>query len=94
MHEAFEPSTRSTQPVPEAGRWQSLAACVKDGVDPELFFSGDSADTARARVICDSCQVAVQCLKFALKNGIPYGVYGGMTPGDRAQRSGVRRLRR
>lgn len=68
------------------GDWRERAAC-RDA-DPELFFhEGDSIFAlgyqARAKQICAGCPVADRCLAEALRLGEPFGVWGGMTPGER-----------
>jgi WhiB family transcriptional regulator, redox-sensing transcriptional regulator len=73
--------------------WSERAACRQAGVDPEVFFPvGETGPGARqiaeAKVICARCQVAAQCLDWALRAGEPAGVWGGTTPEER------RRLRR
>lgn len=67
--------------------WKQWAAC--QGADPELFFpdGGDiKLSHAKAKEFCSDCIVYKDCLKFAMDNGITYGVWGGLTPIER-QRS-------
>lgn len=61
--------------------WHDLAACR--GVDPDLFFPqrGESLDPARA--ICATCPVRVDCLEEALARKEEFGVWGGMSTGER-----------
>ncbi len=61
--------------------WVSYAA-GRD-CDPDLFFPGPEADTARAIQICDSCAVREQCLDYALTVRERYGVWGGTTERER-----------
>lgn len=63
--------------------WRLRAACV--GVDPELFFPDGNGDPRRkqAQAICDDCPVRRECLKFAEREDIPYGVFGGRTARER-----------
>ncbi|MBV6756134.1 WhiB family transcriptional regulator [Rhodococcus opacus] len=90
------PSTRREALTPDSGDWWARAACR----DAELavFFSPDDERghardrrEAQALQICLPCPVLVQCRDHALAVGEPYGVWGGMTEGDRRKRS--RRLR-
>jgi WhiB family redox-sensing transcriptional regulator len=68
--------------------WRDKAKCTKA---PELFFPDKKWDPANeAKKICASCDVAVQCLQFALDNDEQDGVWGGMSESDRAK---LRRLR-
>lgn len=70
--------------------WMARGACV--GEDPELFFpvgedgAGDAPPderTAVAKEICADCPVAVECLKHAVEEGEPSGIWGGTTPQER-----------
>lgn len=65
---------------PEA--WRLDARCAE--VSPEPWFppKGDPAKDARA--MCASCDVAAQCLQFALDNNEQYGIWGGTSPRQRA----------
>jgi WhiB family transcriptional regulator, redox-sensing transcriptional regulator len=70
-------------------RWQSNAAC-RDVPDPDIFFpeKGKNGDDAKhAKQICAACPVAAQCLEyaFAIRQGYDYGIYGGLTAGERAR---------
>ncbi|MPZ00722.1 MAG: WhiB family transcriptional regulator [Actinophytocola sp.] len=67
--------------------WRHRAACRDE--DPELFFPvtdiGPGAKQVdEAKSICATCPVRERCLRFALDNGLTYGVFGGMTEQDRA----------
>ena len=42
-----------------------------------LFFSDDPLDIARAKAICAKCPVRDQCLRAALEENEPWGVWGG-----------------
>jgi WhiB family redox-sensing transcriptional regulator len=63
--------------------WTKLARCAE--VDPELFFpeKGDVYSPMKARLICNSCEVKVECLEYALDNNEKYGVWGGLTERSR-----------
>jgi len=73
--------------APDVDRtWQSKAAC-RDAPDPDIFFpaKGDHGD--QAKEVCAACPVAAPCLDFALKinrGAHDFGIYGGTTPGERA----------
>jgi len=82
--------SRLPQPLMEAYEWQFEGAC--QGADPEIFFSPESergprrrAREAKAKAYCSACPVVRTCLEHALKVKEPYGVWGGMTTGERAQ---------
>lgn len=42
-----------------------------------LFFSDDIVDIARAKAICQRCQLRSECLSGALERLEPWGVWGG-----------------
>ena len=66
--------------------WREDVAC-RDA-DPDLFFPiGTTGATLRqmeeAKRICRDCPVQVQCLAWALGNGVTGGVWEGTTPDER-----------
>jgi WhiB family redox-sensing transcriptional regulator len=66
--------------------WREGAAC-RDA-DPELFFpegTGGSAllQAGQAKQVCQSCPVAAQCLSFAMRLGLPSGIWGGASEAER-----------
>lgn len=75
--------------------WTTRAAC--DGMarpdwDP---WSGDQPELLdAARKVCGTCPVLDACLDAALSRGEAYGVYGGLTPGERADVARLRGLPR
>lgn len=85
--------TRSNQRPDD---WRDEAACAS--TDPELFFQSGLTDpgkaaTRTAKVICFSCPVMEACGQWALETREPFGVFGGMTDGERRKilrRRGVR----
>lgn len=80
---------RLPMPLMEVYEWQYEGAC-RDA-DPETFFSPESERGPRRRArenaakeYCARCPVIEQCLEHALKVREPYGVWGGLTTGERA----------
>jgi WhiB family transcriptional regulator, redox-sensing transcriptional regulator len=70
--------------------WLDRAACV--GMDAQLFFGpdGETAEEreireAKAKTICALCPVRVQCLDYALRNSIKYGIWGGLNAEERSR---------
>ena len=81
--------------------WRDEAACV--GTDPDTFFPGYSSEppgvwtnqqkqaaietTAKARAICRTCPVELDCLNYVLQTvktaSIDHGIWGGTTPQQR-----------
>ncbi len=61
--------------IPLTGR----ARCSDgSGTLAHLFFSDDDLDVARAKAICRSCPLRVECLDGALTRNESYGVWGGV----------------
>ena len=68
--------------------WQDRGLCRT--MDPEIWFSIEEepredriAREQRAKEICHACPVMAACRSFALTTKEPYGVWGGMTEGER-----------
>jgi WhiB family transcriptional regulator, redox-sensing transcriptional regulator len=70
----------------------SMAACLRAGADPDLFFVPDSKSDAsqgyREAVddcmrYCGPCLMRQTCLDYALTNGVTHGFWGGMTAKQR-----------
>jgi WhiB family redox-sensing transcriptional regulator len=70
------------------GSWQPLAACAPSQIS--LFFVPDdvpAADRRRrenaAKLICASCPVREDCLRYAIDAGERHGIWGGKTATER-----------
>ena len=66
--------------------WRDSAACRHH--DPDLFFPEGTAGPAlrqadRARQVCQSCPVRTPCLRFAVRHGLAFGIWGGTTGEER-----------
>lgn len=63
--------------------WMAEAACRT--VDPELFYPppGQNGVVAAAKSICRSCPVQLDCLRFAVDNREPHGIWGGLSANER-----------
>jgi WhiB family transcriptional regulator, redox-sensing transcriptional regulator len=64
--------------------WYRRAACR--GVSPELFLAVRGSKAERAKAVCAGCEVAEECLDFALRRHAPnedVGIWGGTTPAER-----------
>ncbi len=75
-------------PIIESYEWQDRGACAR--LDVGMFFSPESERGAKrtrreenAKAVCRQCPVVAQCLDHALQVREPYGVWGGMTAGER-----------
>lgn len=75
------------------GDWWELAACQT--AEPDWFFpiSGKGlaeADIARARAVCQQCQVRAKCLDYAVATRQVHGIWGGLTETERQPLSASR----
>jgi WhiB family redox-sensing transcriptional regulator len=61
--------------------WESDALCAQ--TNPEAFFPEKGGSVREAKRTCLSCDVARQCLKWALENDEQFGIRGGLSPGER-----------
>lgn len=59
-------------------------------VDPEVFFPDDRGDGGRAKAICATCPVRVDCAEFAISQPNLSGIWGGTSYKERAR---IRRQR-
>jgi WhiB family redox-sensing transcriptional regulator len=69
-----------------AADWREEAAC-RDA-DPDLFFPEGTGKYAlrqadQAKQVCRSCPVAEPCLSFAMRLGLPSGIWGGASEAER-----------
>ena len=78
--------------------WRQKAACIDE--DPELFFPVGTTGPAleqveRAKTVCRRCDVADQCLEWALSTNQDAGGWGGLSEDERRtlRRSRQRRRR-
>ena len=66
--------------------WRDRGLCAQ--TDPEAFFPEKGGSTRAAKAVCRSCEVAAECLEYALAHDERFGIWGGMSERER------RRLRR
>lgn len=59
--------------------WREKAGCK--GTPTELYFRRTATEQLLEN--CFRCSVRVVCLEYAIRNQIPFGVYGGFTATDR-----------
>lgn len=60
--------------------------CQSPGVDPDDWFAKPgSVASNRAKSVCMDCPLYWQCQEYALTEGIPYGVWGGLDEAARAR---------
>lgn len=56
--------------------WQEDAACL--GYPQHMFFTDDRSMVQRAKQICATCPVRIECLAYATANKEEVGVWGGV----------------
>lgn len=64
--------------------WKNRAACA--GYPNSLFFPpSDGADSQveKAKAVCATCEVAEDCLEYALETNQRAGIWGGTTEDER-----------
>lgn len=84
------PGTAARASVPPYG-WQDLAACAGLPLDPFFGPDGERPTVRRERerralAVCARCPVRARCLEHALALPESYGVWGGVTEAERAER--------
>ena len=71
--------------------WRNDAACLNS--DMAVFFPtpgyGNHVDWNPARRVCRSCPVVSECRDYAIEHGHWDGMWGGLTPDERAELRGV-----
>jgi WhiB family redox-sensing transcriptional regulator len=63
--------------------WQDDALCLEH--QAVSFFPERGEPAARAKAVCARCLVRVDCLKYALELQVEHGIWGGLSPQERAQ---------
>lgn len=72
----------SDRPLAGELEWRGRAACAK--VDPDLFTGPFGLNgVRRAKGVCQGCPVRLNCLEFALETAETFGIWGGLTEGER-----------
>jgi WhiB family transcriptional regulator, redox-sensing transcriptional regulator len=61
--------------------WMTGAVCA--GCDPDLWFASRGSTYSDAKQMCHTCPAERQCLDYALRWNIDYGVWGGTSPSER-----------
>nr|WP_234802674.1 WhiB family transcriptional regulator [Mycobacteroides salmoniphilum] len=86
-----EITVAGTYAVGDVDEWWNRARCR--GLPTEMFFvpDGDRGRSrlvreTRAKRICQSCPVLRQCGAYAVSAGERHGVWGALTPVERAER--------
>jgi WhiB family transcriptional regulator, redox-sensing transcriptional regulator len=79
---------RLPAPIADVWDWQLRGRCRS--LDTSVFFHPDAASgplrrqrETQAKAICPRCPVRPQCAAHALTVREPYGIWGGLTQGQR-----------
>lgn len=64
--------------------WKERAACLTIS-NPDIFYPPTKGreQWIAPRGVCGGCTVVAECLREALMNDEPFGMWGGMTPDER-----------
>jgi hypothetical protein len=63
------------------GPWARQASCA--GENPDIFFPPKTSPGTEAREICQRCPVRQDCLDYAMRADIRYGIWGGLDENER-----------
>ncbi|MUL84762.1 WhiB family transcriptional regulator [Mycobacterium sp. CBMA247] len=85
-------------PGPNADHWDWQMRAQCRGADLSVFFAPEGergrarlARERRAKALCVDCPVLAQCRGHALAIAEPFGVWGGLSEGERARMLGIAR---
>ncbi|MEV0336592.1 WhiB family transcriptional regulator [Nocardia sp. NPDC050717] len=85
MRPAGEKSLQLPAPRAEAWAWQMHATCRAYDVNDFYDTGQESRKVLAAKKICADCPVLTHCLDHAVTTNEPHGIWGGMTPRERAR---------
>ncbi|WP_353361199.1 WhiB family transcriptional regulator [Mycobacterium sp.] len=75
-------------PEPSTAAWDCQLHGPCRGGDAPIFFprsgSRRGGTEAPAKAVCETCPVIRQCRQYAIDAAEPYGIWGGLTPLERA----------
>lgn len=63
--------------------WTTQALCAQ--ADPDAWYPEKGEIPFAAKQICRTCPVQTECLQWALDHDERFGVWGGLTDGERHQ---------
>jgi hypothetical protein len=79
-----EPNSYERAAASRSLAWMRIGECVTSG-DAVGFFSDHGGSNASAKRVCARCVVRDECLGYALRHEIEFGVWGGTSPRERKQ---------
>lgn len=68
-------------PSADETAWMTWAACRTADASPDLWFSEQPEDVAKAIATCGGCKVRTWCDLWAQRNGERVGVWAGVDRG-------------
>jgi hypothetical protein len=71
------------EPWMAEGACRGLAETLGGRERDRLFYPTRGEPTKRAEAMCADCPVRQECLDFALRNGMHFGIWGGMSESER-----------
>lgn len=71
------------RPLSSEWFWQQMASCRQ--TDTEVFYVADASSIKVAKDLCGGCVVMRECREYAVIANEPHGIWGGLTPAERAQ---------
>jgi WhiB family redox-sensing transcriptional regulator len=66
--------------------WRDRALCR--GRNTDIWFPvelGHSSTHRIAKATCERCEVSTECLAYAMERGERWGIWGGLSEGQRAR---------
>jgi WhiB family redox-sensing transcriptional regulator len=72
--------------LPDPERWTTGAACAEPDAPLMFPYEADRAGIEDAKATCRRCPVRETCLNEALDNNETFGIWGGLTEGERRTR--------
>ena len=75
--------------VANEGEWMEHGNCAEGHLphSPKarvrMMFPSDGGGVISALRVCEGCPVSIECLAYAIENGIDHGVWGGQSERSR-----------
>ncbi len=70
--------------------WTLSALCAEVG-DTDLWYPERGGSNREAKQVCMACPVRIDCLEYALARSEEWGIWGGLSEGQRRQLKRERR---
>ena len=89
FYEQVEPDIRVVFPAWDPQPWADGAICGQ--TDPAVFFPAKGESVKAAKRLCAGCDVRDECLEYAIRNEMVFGIWGGMSLLERRAEAKKRR---